>query len=72
MTEFQSALIGHMMNALFALESGTKREAMGILRRGIQLARDSDSTATAAPCGDMAVPQDLQARAESIAKGQDA
>ena len=32
--------------------------------------RDSDAAAIAAPCGDMAVPQDQQARAESIAQKQ--
>jgi hypothetical protein len=32
--------------------------------------RDSDAAAIAAPCGDMAVPKDQQARAEGIAQGQ--
>lgn len=35
--------VGHMMNALFALESGTKREASEILRRGIALAREAQA-----------------------------
>jgi hypothetical protein len=30
--------------------------------------RDSDAAAIAAPCGDMAVPQDQQARPEGIAR----
>jgi hypothetical protein len=30
--------------------------------------RDSDAAAIAAPCGDMAVPKDQQARAEGIAR----
>jgi hypothetical protein len=35
-----------------------------------RLLRDSDAAAVAAPCGDMAVPQDQQARCEAIAQPQ--
>jgi hypothetical protein len=67
MTAPLSALIGHMMNAQFALESGTKREAIDILKRGIALARAAQAgeagTAETVKLGSVhehAVPQGMR------------
>jgi hypothetical protein len=57
-----AAVQGHMMNALFALEVGAKREAIGTLKRGIDLIRAASamSAGTAETTQIGSGPQDRQ------------